>query len=189
MDYALLLENCHSIDHETSFTKQVKWNALGGTGMILNVDGSSIGNPGISGFGGLIRNTDGGWVHGFFGNLGHTNILHAELMAIYKGLLLAWDLNIKDLWCYSDSVMAIKLITDPVDDWHHYAAILNNIKDIMKRDWQVLLIHTLREGNACADYLAKQGATHTDVYSSIDIPPAGLNLALLADACGTCFTR
>jgi hypothetical protein len=110
MDYALLLENCHSIDHEISLTKQVKWNALGGTGMILNVDGSSIGNPGISGFGGLIRNADGGWVHGFFGNIGHTNILHAELM------LLAWDLNIKDLWCYSDSMMAIKLIIDPVDD-------------------------------------------------------------------------
>jgi ribonuclease HI len=52
--------------------------------MILNVDGSSIGNPDISGFGGLIRKVDGGWVHGFSGNVGHTNILHAELMAIYK---------------------------------------------------------------------------------------------------------
>ncbi|GAU30888.1 hypothetical protein TSUD_15740 [Trifolium subterraneum] len=99
--------------------------------MILNVDGSSIGNPGISCFGGLIRNADGAWVHGFFGNLGFTNILHAELLTIYKGLLLAWELNIKDLWCYSDSEMAIKLITEPVDERHHYAAILNNIKDIL----------------------------------------------------------
>jgi ribonuclease HI len=79
--------------------------------------------------------------------------------------------------------------TFPYTKKRYYAAILNNIKDIMKRDWQVLLIHTLREGNACADYLAKQGASHTDVYSSIAIPPVGLNLALLADACGTCFTR
>ncbi|PNY07261.1 ribonuclease H [Trifolium pratense] len=55
--------------------------------MILNVDGSSIGNPSISCFRGLIRNADGAWVHGFFGNLGVTNILRAELMAIYKGLL------------------------------------------------------------------------------------------------------
>ncbi|PNX65526.1 hypothetical protein L195_g062645, partial [Trifolium pratense] len=29
----------------------VRWNAHGGIRMILNVDGSSIGNPGISGFG------------------------------------------------------------------------------------------------------------------------------------------
>jgi ribonuclease HI len=64
----------------------------------------------------LIRNAGGAWVHGFFENLGVTTILHAELMAIYKGLLLVWDLNIKDLWCYSDSKNAIKLITDAVDE-------------------------------------------------------------------------
>jgi hypothetical protein len=59
-------------------------------------------------------------------------------MAIYKGFFLAWELNIKDLWSYSDSRNTVKLITEPVDEWHHYAAILNNIKDILNRDWQVL---------------------------------------------------
>ncbi|MCH88180.1 ribonuclease H protein, partial [Trifolium medium] len=88
--------------------------------MILNVDGSSIGNPGVSGFGGLIRNSDGAWVHSFSGNIGFSNILHVELLA-YHGLLLTWELNIKDLRCYSDSETAIKLITEPVDEWHHYA--------------------------------------------------------------------
>ncbi|GAU12283.1 hypothetical protein TSUD_141910 [Trifolium subterraneum] len=189
MDYALLIENCHSNHHDTSTSKLVKWNALGGTGMILNVDGSSLGNPGISGFGGLIHNADGAWVLGFFGNLGVNNILHAELRAIYKGLLLAWDLNIKDLWCYSDSEMAIKLISESVDQWHHYAAILNNIQDILRRDWQVLILHTFREGNAYADYLAKHGANNNKVFSSIATPPAGLNLSLLADASGTWFSR
>ncbi|GAU34698.1 hypothetical protein TSUD_29390 [Trifolium subterraneum] len=116
MDYTLLIENCHSNHHDTPSAKLVKWNALEGTGMILNVDGSSIDNPGISGFRGLIRNADGAWVHGFFGNLGVTKILHTKLMTIYKGLLLAWELNIKDLWCYSDSEMAIKLTTEPVDE-------------------------------------------------------------------------
>ncbi|PNY06668.1 ribonuclease H [Trifolium pratense] len=115
--------------------------------MILNVDESSISNLGISGFGGLIRNADGAWIHGFFGNIGVTNILHAELMAIYRGLLLAWDLNIKDLWCYSDFVMAITLVTKPVD------------------------------GNACADYLAKLGANCNEVFISIANPPTGLNFA------------
>ncbi|MCH84589.1 hypothetical protein A2U01_0005421 [Trifolium medium] len=41
----------------------VRWNAQGGTGMILNVNGSSIGNPGVSGFGGLIWSYDGAWVY------------------------------------------------------------------------------------------------------------------------------
>jgi ribonuclease HI len=64
----------------------------------------------------LLRTADGAWVNGFFGNLGVTNILHVELMTIYKGLLLAWELDIKDLWCYSNSKNAIKLITERVDD-------------------------------------------------------------------------
>ncbi|PNX76961.1 ribonuclease H, partial [Trifolium pratense] len=65
----------------------------GGTCMILNVDGSSIGNPGVFGFGGLIRNSN-----------------------VYHGLALAWELDIKELWCYSDSKTVIKLLADPVND-------------------------------------------------------------------------
>ncbi|GAU31755.1 hypothetical protein TSUD_146430 [Trifolium subterraneum] len=157
--------------HETLILTFVKWNALGGTGMILNVDGISIDNHGVSSFGGLIQNADSAWVHGFFGNLRVTNIIHPELMAMYKGLLLAWDLNAKDLWCYSDSKMAIKLITEPVDEWHHYATMLNNIKELLNRDWRVLILHTFREGNSCTDYLAKHGANNTDVFVSIAIAP------------------
>jgi len=37
-----------------------------------------IGNPGISGFGGLIRNDDGAWISGVAGNIGFSNFLHAE---------------------------------------------------------------------------------------------------------------
>ncbi|CAJ2657171.1 unnamed protein product [Trifolium pratense] len=188
-NFALLLRACFLTQQMVTTTKLVKWNALGSTDMILNVDGSSIGNPGASGFGGLIRNSDGAWVHGFSGNIGFSNILHAELMALYHGLLLAWELNIKDLQCYSDSATAIKLITEPVDKWHHYAAIILTIKDIIARDWRVRISHTLREGNACADYLAKLGARNNEVLSIIASPPVGLNLLLLADASGTYFYR
>jgi hypothetical protein len=83
-EYAHLLQNCNLHHHKESILKLVRWNALGGTGMILNVDGSSIGNPSISGYGGIIRNADGVWIHGFFGNLRVSSILHAELMAIFK---------------------------------------------------------------------------------------------------------
>jgi ribonuclease HI len=87
------------------------------------------------------------------------------------GFFLLWDLNIKDVWCYSDSRTAIKLIMEPVDEWHHYAAIIKNIKDILNRGWQVTLHHTLRKGNACTDFLAKHGANNNIVYSSITSPP------------------
>jgi hypothetical protein len=69
--FALLLQNGHGTNVASSPLELIRWNALDGTGMILNVDGSSKGNPGVSGYGGLIRNAGGAWVHGFFGNHGY----------------------------------------------------------------------------------------------------------------------
>jgi ribonuclease HI len=157
--------------------------------MILNVDGSSIGNPGVSGFGGLIRNSDGAWVHGFAGNIGFSYILDAVLMAVYHGLVLAWGLGIKELMCYSDSKTVIKLIYDPVNAWHHYATIILNIKDLLARNWRVKVVHTLRKDNACAYFLAKLRARNLEAFSPIDVPLAGMNLLLLAYASGTLFFR
>jgi ribonuclease HI len=126
---------------------------------------------------------------GYYGNIGVSNIMLAELLALYHGLRLAWELNIKDLLCYSNYGTAITLLTEPVDEWHHYAAILLNIKDILARDWRVKVTHTLREGNACADFLAKLGARNDAALSILTTPPAGMNLLLLADASGTWFKR
>lgn len=53
---------------------------------ILNVDGSSLGNLGAYGFGGIGRNSDGGWIHRFAGRIGHSNIIHVELLALYHAL-------------------------------------------------------------------------------------------------------
>ncbi|MCI31244.1 ribonuclease H protein, partial [Trifolium medium] len=68
------------------------------------------------------------------GNVGFSNILHAELLAVYHGLILAWVLDIKELWCHSDSKTVIKLLSESVNVWHHYAAIIHNIKDLLARD-------------------------------------------------------
>jgi hypothetical protein len=64
-----------------------------------------------------------------------------------------------------------------------------NIKDVLPRDWRVRISHTLREGNVCADYLAKYGAHHNEAFTTIASPPAGINLLLLAYASGTWFLR
>lgn len=58
--------------------------------IVLNVDGSSIGNLGPAGFGGIFRDNDGSWMHGFVGSIGHANNLLTELLALYNGLSLAW---------------------------------------------------------------------------------------------------
>jgi hypothetical protein len=64
-----------------------------------------------------------------------------------------------------------------------------NIQDLLAREWRFKVVHTLREGNACADFLAKLGANNPEAYSRIATPPAGMNLHLLVDASRTLFFR
>jgi hypothetical protein len=85
-NYVHLLKKCFFKHYVSPDTRMVRWNAQGGTCMILYVDGSSIDNHGISGFGGLIWNSVGAWVQGFVGHIGFSNILHIELLAVYHGL-------------------------------------------------------------------------------------------------------
>ena len=59
--------------------------------MKLNVDGCSRGNPGLAGFGGLVRDDGGQWILGFAGRVGVADNLLPELMAICVGLKLAWE--------------------------------------------------------------------------------------------------
>lgn len=156
---------------------------------VLNVDGSSLGNPGRSGFGGLLRRSDGTWIVGFAGSLGFSEILQAELMAILKGLSLAWDLGIRRLVCCSDSKMAIDIIEKACNLFHVYAVLIQNIKDLLMKDWLVTLIHTWREGNAAADFLAKLGAQGDSSWSIFEAPVSGLESTLASDASGTVYLR
>jgi exonuclease III len=63
----------------------------------LNTDGASLGNPGIAGGGGIIRDSNGGWVGGFARAIGVTTSVQAELRALKDGLMLAIDLGIPNM--------------------------------------------------------------------------------------------
>jgi hypothetical protein len=92
-------------------------------------------------------------------------------------------LEIKELWCYSNCKIVIKLITNPISAWHHYAAIIHNIKDLLVRDWGVKVVHTL----VCTDYLIKFGFHNLEPFAPIAISLTGMSLLLLADVVGPYF--
>lgn len=150
--------------------------------MVLNVDGSSFGNPCPSGFGGVLRQPNGSLINGFAGSVGVSTILHVELLALYHGSKIAWDRGIRDLVCYSDSTLAIQLVMDDINPWHHYASIIANIKDLMGRSWRLQLFHSWREANAVANCLAKIGVASSNSWAVFDVPPAGVLPILEGDA-------
>lgn len=63
-------------------------------------DGSTLSNPGAAGFGGLIRDSLGTFVGGFYGSVGISNIMHAELMALLQGLTFCWNKGVRKVRCH-----------------------------------------------------------------------------------------
>lgn len=69
------------------------WNPIPGYDLIVHVDGSARGNPGDAGFGVVVRNSEGRWILGACGYIGHATNLRAELAAILHGLQCLKDMN------------------------------------------------------------------------------------------------
>jgi ribonuclease HI len=155
----------------------------------LNVDGSSYGNPGWAGYGGLFRDHEGSWILGFSDPVSFADGLEVELLAIHNGLMLAWDIGYNDVSCRSDCKEALSLIHEPIFRPHKYVGIIDSIKELISRDWNISFVHTYREGNQCADFMAKLGANAMDCFGIFPEPPASLGSLLLSDAMGTPYTR
>lgn len=76
-----------------------------------------------------------------------------------------------------------------INQWHHYAAILCNIKELLRRSWQIEVRHTLREGNSAADFIVKMGAAGSTHWSQFVEAPAGVEQLLQSDAAGSLVPR
>jgi ribonuclease HI len=160
----------------------VSWHPSRENCFVLNVDGSCLGVSSRAGTCGLIRRGDGSWVIGFSCYLGISNNTYAELMAIYQGLNLALNYGCSYICCYSDSRTAIDLISKPLNRFHFYAPVIANIKELLNLDWEVSLSHTLNEGNACADFLAKFGSSNDIKLKIWSTPPEGMGDLLRSDS-------
>ncbi|XP_024632475.1 uncharacterized protein [Medicago truncatula] len=127
------------------------------------------------------------YLSAFSGHISSSNdILLAELTAIFHGLHLAVNMGLDDIVFYSDSLLSINLITIDTPKFHIYAVLLQDIKDLLRNR---TLHHTLREGNLCADFLAKMEVSSEDVFIVHPLPPADLLPLIRSDASGTCYLR
>ncbi|XP_039686921.1 uncharacterized protein [Medicago truncatula] len=183
------IENALHSEVITTPGRTVRWNENNFNSFVLNVDGSCLGTPIRAGFGGIIRNYASLFLKGFSGYItASSDILFAELTAIHRGILLAIDLGIEEMVCYSDSMISIQLLTMHAITYHAYAVLLQDIKDLLSsRNFTVH--HCLREGNQCADFLAKLGATSNEEFSTYDTSPSDLLPLIKNDALGVLYPR
>lgn len=102
-----------------------------------------------------------------------SDILFAELTAIHHGLLLPIESGIDEMVCYSYSMLSIKFLNEHASIYHVYTILTQDIKDLFSTS-NFSVYHCLREGNQCADFLAKLGATSNEEFSTHDTPPSDL---------------
>lgn len=95
------------------------------------MDGSSFGNLGRAGVGGLIRHEDGEWMQGFYISVGVADSLKDELVAIWQGLSLVWLCDARELACHTDSSMALSLLRQAAPQSHAYATITGSALDLL----------------------------------------------------------
>jgi len=164
----------------------ISWKKCHLDSYILNVDGSAQTNPEMAGFGGLIRDFDGQFMRGFHGNIGYSNILHVEILALIHGIQICWDEGLRDIICYTDFMHTIHLV-QYADVSTHDGNDIAIIRKYMAKDWTFQLRHTLKEGNMCADFLAKVGTRSTSDLLIVLNPPAELRLLLMADSMGVVY--
>jgi len=173
----------------TKETIQILWQRPPWDFVKINVDGSSLGNPGRIEAGDLIRASMGNFLVWFTVFAGVACNLLPELLAIAKGLKLAWDRGYRKIICHSDSKDALRLLSTNQVGFHKYRVLIFEIRELLSRDWTIRIKHTFREANFCADFMAKLATSYDNGLMIWDEPPQGLQQLLLADIVGISFPR
>jgi ribonuclease HI len=140
-------------------------------------------------FGGLLWNNFGAFLKGFYGTASQPSVLYDEIIAILHGLELCWVNGFRNIACYLDSLQAVSLIKNGVSPHHHFANEIQRIRQLLSKDWNVVINHTFQEGNACADVLAKMGASTNSPLVILEESPPQFSSALRAYAWGVAFVR
>ncbi|KAJ1398158.1 Ribonuclease H domain [Sesbania bispinosa] len=149
----------------------------------LNVDGNFCNESKAMYTGGVLRDADGGWLCGFSSQECAGSVLMAELLAVLRGLVFAWNRGEKKLLCEFDSLEVLHLLRAVLSSTvKGLAEIVAEINNLLNLDWDVQLHHVFREGNSAADFLAKCARTASEKFVSWLRPPVDLQPLLLEDS-------
>lgn len=139
------------------------WSMPRGSSLKLNIDGSSLGNPGSSGAGVVLRNQWGEVLSAcahFLGN--HTNIF-AETQALLLGLRLCVRMGCGSVLVETDSTVVLHY-TQCQDLWPW--RLFSELTEIalLLTSYDFHLQHVFWEGNTVADALAKLASSVANKY-------------------------
>ena len=125
------------------------------------MDGSSIGNPGEAGIGGVLRDSSSKVLGMFSKFVGTCDSIIAELCAIHRTVSLVASSNSlfdKEVDFISDSKKAIDWINAEGIGSLCHMQLISSIRDLAQSLGNVRIVFNSRASNFLVDSLAKKGA-------------------------------
>ena len=168
------LSTVHSGHSAPLSIKCIRWSLAPFPYVTINTDGSSIGNPGKSGAGGVACSSNGEWLWCFSLHLGVTNNTMVELWGIREALAWAWVEGHHRVCLQTDSVLAYNWLNTNADYPMEFSNLVLVCRWLLNRDWEACVKHIWREANSYADILAKKGASQTEREVLYDTCPTFL---------------
>ena len=120
----------------------------------LNTDGSTKENPSLAMASGLIRDHNRSWITSFTKSIGFTHPMAAELWGLREGLVLAKNLNIRNLLIEIDAKAVTGIINSQKDTsfiTHPYSNLILECRSLLWCFEDARISHPHREGNYCAE--------------------------------------
>ncbi|XP_028785542.1 uncharacterized protein LOC114741444 [Neltuma alba] len=125
----------------------------------VNSDGSSRGDPGPAGCGGVLRDHEGEWIVGFGKGLGWCTAYEAECWGAFLGLQLALEKGYQRIHLEVDSECLVKALRAKTKEDEPIDAHTRMVRDAADRCVRIRISHTQRTNNGCADAMAKWSAS------------------------------
>ncbi|XP_077239748.1 uncharacterized protein LOC143880655 [Tasmannia lanceolata] len=148
------LEVCSSVERSSNIVQA--WVPPEEGSCKLNFDGSSLGNPGPAGIGGVLRDDKGEVIWSFAGPIGIADSNEAEVPAAHQGIKLLEVEYLNNVVVEGDSINVIRWLSGSHRFLWRFTDLFNEILDIIG-DSQVEFNHARRSANEEADSQARRG--------------------------------
>ena len=141
----------------------------------LNIDGASKSNPGLSEGWGIFHDQYDNWIKAFTCNFGWCTSVKAKILAILKGLRIAWDTGYRKVEVNMDSQIAVRKTQQPCQPNQPLYFIIKECRELMTRsEWEIKISHCYRKANRAADYFANLRVTQNNPLVIFDSLPSML---------------
>ncbi|CAI9099839.1 OLC1v1036721C1 [Oldenlandia corymbosa var. corymbosa] len=136
----------------------LRWKPSDPSEVVLNMDGSALGQPGEAGLGLVIRGETGSFQFGECGYMGRNTSIEAKIVAIYHGLKACEEWGLNRVTVQTDNKSVVSMLQKGKDFPWKQCMYLKSIQQKML-NMNSKIVHIFREVNIVADELARTASS------------------------------